>query len=415
MTDAGKDDSHGGVPESEPHEDALWLTGDDFQDHGATVTDGWAIRPAEPNAARPPGPGLPESLAWMGGMFAVQLIGGVIAFVAVILLHLANTGGFGRTDGGPNAGISESTLKLVQQEYAGTLFGIIQTVTIIGAAVAVSLRFGRERRRLLPLAPIAWRHLAVIFAAVLPLIVLSSQLHIGASWVWERLTDLLPALKAVNDASSMAYVEKMAQRTSFLGLLFSVAVAPAVAEELVFRGAIGRGLIARWGLPAGVAITSLLFAAMHVHPPQVLALIPLAVFIHLAYVATRSFCAPMLVHFLNNAFAVVVLSLVIELPEPARQLDQSPRMSVLMLGCSAFCVAMLTLTLWRSRMQFVDGNGNDWTPGYPAVERPPAELPLSARCRPTELADWAPAAVGLGVFLLGMIVYGALALQGWQV
>jgi len=407
MTDAGKDDSHGGVPENEPDEDGVWLTGDDFPPEDVGGRDGLEIRPTEPGNARPPGPGIPESLAWMGGMFALQLIAGVIAFVAVLVLYLA--------DSGRNSGISEGTLKAIQWDYAGTLFGIIQTVTVVGAAIAVCLRLGRERSRLLPLAPIAWRHLALISAAVLPLVVMSSQLHIGASWVWEQMTELLPALKAFDETSSMAYVENMARRTSFPGLLFMAAVAPAVWEELVFRGLIGRGLIARRGLPAGILLTSVLFAAMHVHPPQVLALVPLAVFIHVAYLATRSFWTPMLLHFVNNAFAVVVLTALLELPETAKQLDQSSQMSAVMLGSSVFCVAMLGVSLWKSRMQFVDGHGNEWSPGYPAVERPPEDLPLYARCRPTRLADWAPAAFGLGAFILGAIVHGVLWQQGWHV
>lgn len=403
---AASDVEDGGVsagrdPGPELH-DAQWLTADDFQTDDATATDGPEVRP--------PGPGLPESLAWMGGMLGLQIAGGVVAIVVVLAIHLSGNG----ANGGQASPFTQETLKRIQREYAGTMFGVIQVVTVVGAAAAVALRLGRERRRRLPLTPIPWRHLAVILAAMLPLLFLSAHLNVAATWLWDQFTSVVPALKGMEEVSSSVFVEKMAKRTPFLGLLLTVAVAPAIAEELVFRGAIGRGLIARWGLPAGVLLTSLLFAAMHVFPPQVLALLPLAVFIHVSYIATRSFWAPVLVHFLNNGLAVVALSMMQELPKSAQQLD-SPQFSALMLLSSGFCVAMLMVSLWRSRVQFVDGEGSEWTPGYPAVEWPPEELPLYARCRPTELADWAPAAVGLGVFVLGKLLHGALALEGWQV
>ncbi len=66
------------------------------------------------------------------------------------------------------------------------------------------------------------------------------------------------------------------------GLIVAFAVAPALGEELVFRGVIGRGLIARWGLPAGVLITSVMFAAIHVHPAHVVGVIPVGIAMHFA-------------------------------------------------------------------------------------------------------------------------------------
>jgi hypothetical protein len=414
MSDVGKDAaSADGAAEHPIESDARRLTGDDLVIDPESSADGSPIRPAEGSVDSPPGPGLPESLVWMGGMLGLQVIGGVIGFALIVVLYLIDTGALGRANDDPSP-ITGETLKVIQREYVGTLFGVIQTVTVLGAATAVFFRLGRDRRRRLPLTPIPWRHVALILAAMLPLVVVSMQLNLCADWVWEQVTERFPSLKPFDDVSSMAAVEKLARRTSFLWLLFMVAVAPAVAEELVFRGAIGRGLIARWGIPGGVLLTSLLFAAMHVHPPQVVALIPLSIFIHVAYIATRSFWAPVSVHFLNNGLAVVALTVILGLPESVKQPD-SPPVSALMLLSSGFCAAMLTVTLWKSRVQFIDWDGREWTPGYPAVEWPPEDLPLHARCRPTDLRDWAPAAVGLGVFIVAAIVAGVLSEAGWQV
>jgi len=369
---------------------------------------------AHPEPPQPPGPGLGESFAWMGGMFGLQMLGGVMAIFVIMLLYLADTGYFQQPDEPLRDVFDQETVKLLQREYSGVLFGTVQSVSVLGVALAAWLRLGRERRRMLPLAPIPWRHVGVILLAFFPLAVLSTQLHTGATWVWTQITELLPFLKPVDQINSMTAVQELGERNSLIALLLMIAVAPAIAEELVFRGIIGRGLIARWGLRTGVLLTSLLFAAMHVHPPHAFALIPLSIFIHLTYLSTRSFCAPMLVHFLNNAFAVVILKLLPYFPEETQQMDQEPQFSVILLTCSAGCVVTLMMALWRSRMQFVDHDGSEWTPGYPAVEHPPAELEatLTARCRPTDLDDWLPAIIGLSLFLGGLILFAALAVQG---
>src|SRR5262249_41293070 len=80
-------------------------------------------------------------------------------------------------------------------------------------------------------------------------------------------------------------------------------------EELFFRGFLGRGLIGRYGVLAGVLLTSLLFGTIHVHPILICGAAAFGICVHLIYLATRSLWVPALLHFLNNAFVVAVLSL----------------------------------------------------------------------------------------------------------
>src|SRR5205085_9678359 len=93
-----------------------------------------------------------------------------------------------------------------------------------------------------------------------------------------------------------------------------MAVLPALGEELIFRGLIGRGLLARWGVVAGVLWTSVLFGLVHLNPAQAIAVIPIGVILHFVYLTTGSFWAPVLLHFLNNAFAAVMLKYGEQLP-----------------------------------------------------------------------------------------------------
>jgi membrane protease YdiL (CAAX protease family) len=92
--------------------------------------------------------------------------------------------------------------------------------------------------------------------------------------------------------------------------LLVIAVGAAVSEELFCRGFLGRDLVGRYGVPVGVLLTSLLFALLHGNLPQAVFAFFLGCMAHLAYLATRSLWVPILLHFLNNAWAVLASYLV---------------------------------------------------------------------------------------------------------
>src|SRR5207248_2667396 len=79
------------------------------------------------------------------------------------------------------------------------------------------------------------------------------------------------------------------------------AVGPALIEELFCRGFLGRGLVGRYGVLLGVLLTSVIFAVMHSDIPHMALAFVLGVYLHLAYLATRSLWVPVLLHFLTNA------------------------------------------------------------------------------------------------------------------
>lgn len=85
----------------------------------------------------------------------------------------------------------------------------------------------------------------------------------------------------------------------------AVAFAPAVAEELLFRGLLQPALVKRVGPALGVALASLIFGAIHVDPPQATgaALIGLV----LGYVSYRSgsLWPAMAAHAANNGLSVL--------------------------------------------------------------------------------------------------------------
>ncbi len=100
---------------------------------------------------------------------------------------------------------------------------------------------------------------------------------------------------------------------SYSGLLFNlfmVALIPAFGEELVFRSALQPllGKITR-SQHAGVIISALLFSAMHIQFYGLFPRFVLGLFLGYAFLWTRSIWVPMLMHFVNNAAAIIVFYL----------------------------------------------------------------------------------------------------------
>lgn len=356
--------------------------------------------PAEPEIPKTPGPGLPEAIGWMLGVFLLQIVGAFVAGLVIVGLHFA--------EGGTLDGLrNKETLQRLNNDNLGLTFTVTQVVSLMGIMLATRLRLGRERKRRLPLRPIAWKHLLAIFLAMIPLLSLAVQMSIVGNEAWDSIAEAVPVLKELDKVSSQKAVEKMGKQLTFGMMIFLVAVCPAISEELVFRGVIGRGLIARWGLPAGIAMTSLLFAAMHLHPPHVFALLPLSVFLHVTYHTTRSFWAPMLVHFLNNSVAVIFLAIALAMPEEMKQQGEAvaPSFSPAIAFGSLVCVGLLISFLWHTRVQYYRSDGSVWDPGYATAEAPPGNDHAEPYCTETiDGREWAMLGGGIFIFLLCLIL-----------
>lgn len=91
-----------------------------------------------------------------------------------------------------------------------------------------------------------------------------------------------------------------------LAVLFVIALAPAICEEMLFRGVILQSMKARYRIWAAIAITAVLFGIYHM---SLVKLIPTGLLgLVLCYMVYRadSIYPAMLMHFLNNAFSVLI-------------------------------------------------------------------------------------------------------------
>jgi len=92
--------------------------------------------------------------------------------------------------------------------------------------------------------------------------------------------------------------------TLILGIL-ALAVVPAVAEELLFRGVILNGIKKR-GVFKAVLISAICFTLMHTSPQQTVYQFILGIIFGYALYTTGSIYMSMLIHFVNNLIVVIM-------------------------------------------------------------------------------------------------------------
>lgn len=101
-------------------------------------------------------------------------------------------------------------------------------------------------------------------------------------------------------------LQTIVEQTPLVSTLFVLAVLPALAEEIVFRGVFARALAKRFVPLAAIGIASVVFSVYHLLPAQMISTFGLG--LALAYLTLRADSAipAMLAHLLNNAIAIVV-------------------------------------------------------------------------------------------------------------
>jgi membrane protease YdiL (CAAX protease family) len=356
---------------------------------------------------RPPGPGIPEAVAWMLGVIVVHLIGMLVAVVAVLFLQIVEMTAGGAS---PSTADFQAAIMALPETFGLELMTIEMLVFLVAAVAATRLRLGPRTAFLLGIRSLKMNHVLLICAVSIPISLMCGGFHQLTLGIWNEFFAHLPGMGFFEQLNVNESIKPLGESAP-IGLLFLVvAVAPAIGEEVIFRGIIGRGLVARHGILAGVIMTSLLFAAVHIHPAHVVALLPLAFFIHLIYLVTRSILAPMLLHLLNNSLAVVLLKASATMPALANASE--PNMPWYVMVISAGIVGLVGWTLWKSRVEYRTEDGELWSPGYPSVEIPPASAGASLAMTdcPTGLHR---GAIGLaGAYSLVFVVSLVLMLTG---
>lgn len=96
------------------------------------------------------------------------------------------------------------------------------------------------------------------------------------------------------------------EETGVVTTIAGIAVLPALAEEIVFRGVLLRALATQKRLWIAVVMSSAVFGIYHVLPAQVVATFLLGCLLGLLTLRARSIVPAVVAHFLNNAIAIIV-------------------------------------------------------------------------------------------------------------
>ena len=334
----------------------------------------------------PPGPGLPGAMFLTIGVVVVHIFGSIVTAVVLLIATAITTS---QLD-------ARVLLRDVAENSGSVLIAGEMLIFLAFVAVLAIGQFGIRLPQRLGLTRLSKSHFVLILCLAMPISLACGRLHVWCVAIWDHIASYIPLSTELEQFSTAEAIKNLAETTSLPALLLLLAVAPALGEELVFRGIIGRGLVARWGTKMGVLLTSILFAAVHVHPAHAVALIPLAVLMHVVYLATRTIWGPVLLHFLNNALAAVFLKA--SAPAVAGAVPDDASLPISVVFFAALSVAALGRLIWQTRIQYRLADGTTWSPGYDTAELPPRGTAATAHAERPRLTTALFAGVALALF-----------------
>ncbi len=132
-------------------------------------------------------------------------------------------------------------------------------------------------------------------------------LYLGVGSLSLLISNLLSMAFPDNSQGLNEEYAKLLDGISFVPALLLIALAPAVCEELMFRGYMFTAFRQKMSLPKAIFFVSVLFGISHM---SLIKIIPTAILgAALAYAIYKadSIAASSLIHFLNNAFSVFIL------------------------------------------------------------------------------------------------------------
>jgi len=170
---------------------------------------------------------------------------------------------------------------------------IIAEILYIFPALPLYVLITKQKLKdIVPLKPLGWKNSGYIL--------LMSVLIDPAALMLSALTSLFYPNAALEITSAVTF-------NNFPFALIGIALAPAIAEEICFRGVVlsaSRGMSVRHA----AALNGILFGLIHVSPQQIPYAIFLGVILSLYVIYTHSIFSSMMAHFMVNA-ATLALSL----------------------------------------------------------------------------------------------------------
>jgi membrane protease YdiL (CAAX protease family) len=162
---------------------------------------------------------------------------------------------------------------------------------------------------------------------------------IGAT-AWYVNLALVTALHITGPETSQ--LEDLVSAPPLAVALALLAVAPAIGEEIVFRGVLARGLATRLPLPVAALASAAAFSLYHLSYVQALPTFVLGALLAIVAIRGGSIIPTMLAHAINNALAIVLSR--DEARGVADWLDAHTAPAIA--TCAVVCAAGVALAAW---------------------------------------------------------------------
>lgn len=358
------------------------------------------------STARRPRPGFWEALLLCVVFLAVQIASAILGMCLVLLFYALQSNdplafvedqfnGFVKATASNTPAESRPPIpsEIGQSLGYGMLAAQIGSLGLI--LLVVPRRIGRDWKRQIGVRMPAGMHVFLVLLVVPGFMIVPGLIQ----EVYSRITGLHPP-------ATVQALKSVFQQIPLFVTVLAVGVGPGVVEEVWCRGLLGRGLCARYGLASGVLLTSLLFAALHLDPSQLLVFTIMGAYLHFVYLATRSIWMPILLHLLNNSIAVGATLLGVVEKLNAKPQDLAP-----VLFLSAFALILFgSIALWTSRALIESTRGAEddwrrspgWKPEYPGISAPPAEAAGEVRLA---FAAVSPSAITFTLASFAVLLY----------
>lgn len=250
-----------------------------------------------------------------------------VVMIALMLLGIVS---FDDLNGDPFYGLGNTLFLFL---YMG-----VYTVALLLPAIVISLCFGKRSNPFAPTesVPFGMAFLAVI--AAVGLCMLTNIINSFALMLFEQIGWSIPEPPIMMTKSFL----------SFLLNLFTMAVLPALLEEMIYRGYILRTL-RPYGHWYAVLISAALFGVMHGNFRQIPFAFIVGIILGYLYVSTNNIWLPIAVHFANNAISVLMEYLSFYLPEAGRNLFYA--LIIYGFAFVGVIAALLLLLFYRKRMR----------------------------------------------------------------
>ena len=126
----------------------------------------------------------------------------------------------------------------------------------------------------------------------------------------DQLTNLTSQIMPLDPGLQEGMVRLLRTNTPYEWMIkiLGIGVGAAVAEEVLFRGFIQRGLEQGLRRPSAILLTSFLFAVMHLIPQGIPSYLLAGIVLGITALATGSIVVPVIIHFIFNMSALVMLN-----------------------------------------------------------------------------------------------------------